>query len=224
MTIEKLKKLCLQYLEQDSETDLEEQSIEDLKSNDTFAEYLLNMEHVLYMALSRMATSKILPLQEFEIEKGTNTVHLTENGSKKPIFHAIKDVYCLDDKGNLGGNVKWTLIGTKLIIHEVNKDYTYYVAYHPSINSLETYLDNEITSIDDIELNDIGANHICVPDEMAINIKYLVYSEMKLEENASIANANKNYFENYLSSMYETQIIRNQVEIEMADWGDIYGN
>ena len=59
---------------------------------------------------------------------------------------------------------------------------------------------------------------------MAINLKYLVYSDMKLEESASIANANKNYFESYLNEMQAVQVQNNQVEIITRDWGDTYGD
>ena len=59
MTIETLIKYCLQYLEQDSETNVMKSSISELEENDTFKEYLYNIHHSLYMGLIRYSTSNI---------------------------------------------------------------------------------------------------------------------------------------------------------------------
>lgn len=223
MTIEKLAKYCLQALEQDAETDVMEASLTELESIDTFAEYVKNMEHSIYMGLVRFATSLILPVQEVFLEKGINTLELTKttySGVKKRYFHKIKEVYATDDSGNIvQNNVSYYVIGNKVVIKDFNKDYKYSVIYHPTINELKDYTTTFNSSIWDIELNDLG-----VPDEMAINIKFLVYSDMKLEENPSVANINKNYFESYLQEMQTTQVFNVQNEVITNDWSDAYGD
>lgn len=223
MTIEKLAKYCLQALEQDAETEVMEASITELESIDTFAEYIKNMEHSIYMGLVRFATSLILPVQEVLLEKGINTLEMTKtlsSGIKKRYFHQIKEVYATDDLGNVTKtNVSYYVIGNKVIIKDFNKDLNYHVIYHPTINDLSEYKDDINGSIWNIELNDLG-----VPDEMAINIKFLVYSDMKLEENPNVANTNKNYFESYLNEMKTTQVFNVQSEIITNDWSDIYGD
>lgn len=224
MKLKKLKQLCLQYLEQDDETNVIEEELIDLQTNDTFAEYLYNMDHVIYQGLARLVSAKILPLQMFELPKGTNICELVEKGTKKPIFHEITEVFALTEDGTMAENVKYTIVGSKIILQKIVEGYTYYVVYHPTIHMLDTYLTRNLVDINEIELTDIGDKHICIPDDMAINLKYLVYSEMKLEENPSVANANKNYFESYIASMQTVQIQRSQVEVQYMDWGDSYGD
>jgi hypothetical protein len=216
MTIEKLAKLCLQFLEQDAETDVMNTSISELENDDTFAEYLINMEHSIYMGLVRYATSKILPLQEVSIPEGKNT-HKMEDDAKRRLFHAIKEVYAEDENGCIVSNIPYYVIGKKIVLKEYNKDYLYNVIYYPTINDLSTYATTG--SIWDIDLEELG-----VPDEMAINLKYMVYSDMKTEESPSMANQCKNIFENYLDAMSTTQIMNNQTEYISSDWGDMYGD
>lgn len=221
MTIEKLAKYCLQALEQDTDTDVMLASIDELENIDTFAEYIKNMEHSIYMGLVRFATSLILPIQEVLMEKGINTLEMTKtlsSGVKKRYFHQIKEVYATDDLGNITKtNVSYYVIGDKVIIKDFNKDLNYHVIYHPTINELKDYSSSNY--IWGIELNDLG-----VPDEMAINIKFLVYSDMKLEENPNVANINKNYFESYLQEMKTTQVFNVQNIVITNDWSDKYGD
>ena len=225
MTIEKLVKYCLQYLEQDSETNVMDSNIEELKSDDTFKEYIYNIDHSIYMGLVRFVTSKILPLKEFcltieeEHNNGIKTLktpkisHLIDDNGRR-IFHEVKEVYAIDEESNMLKAINYVLIGDKIVLKDIKDGYYYYVLYYPIIHDLSYYNDD----IMQIELNDLG-----VPDEMAINIKYLIYSDMKIEESASIANINKNYFENYLSEMQTTKVENNQVELSSSEWSDIYG-
>lgn len=229
MTLEKLKKYCLQYLEQSDDLDIMTQDISDLEDNDIYAEYLLNIDHSLYMGLVRYATSLILPVCEKEVT--TNPFYLTEDGTASgyKLFHKIKEIYAVDSDGNLIANVKYMFVGNKCFIKEYNSNNTYFCVYHPIVYDLDHYVGTDKTQGVEIDnqldlakdLNGFGLN---IPDDMAINLKYLVYSDMKLEESASIANANKNYFESYLNEMQAVQVENNQVEIITRDWGDTYGN
>jgi hypothetical protein len=230
MTLEKLKKYCLQYLEQADDIDVMNEDIETLKENDIFAEYLLNMDHSILMGLVRYATSLILPICEKQITQ--NPFFLTENRtiSGKPLYHKIKEIYAIDSNGNMVPNVKYTIIGRKIIIKEpFNSDYTYYVLYYPAIYDLDNYVGanktQHVTEVNQLDLaKDLNGFGLSIPDDMAINIKYLVYSDMKLEESATLANINKNYFESYLNEMQTNQVQNNQVEIITRDWGDMYGD
>lgn len=257
MTLEKLKKYCLQYLEQADDIDVMNEDIETLKENDIFAEYLKNIDHSILMGLVRYATSLILPLCEKEITQ--NPFYLTEDGtmSGRPLYHKIKEIYAIDEEGNMLPNVKYVVVGKKIFIKpkyyydvdsssearnasnaldlslgEINKtekNYTYYVLYYPAIYELDNYVGADktqgVTDINDLDLAlDLNGFGLNIPDDMAINIKYLVYSDMKLEESASLANINKNYFESYLNEMQTNQVQNNQVEIITRDWGDMYGD
>lgn len=229
MTLEKLKKYCLQYLEQSDDLDIMSQDIDSLENNDIYAEYLLNIDHSILMGLVRYATSLILPVCEKEVT--SNPFYLTENGTATgyKLFHKIKEIYAVDSDGNLLPNVKFTFIGNKGFIKNYNSSYSYFCVYHPTIYELSHYVGADktqgVTEEDyldlALDLNGFGLN---IPDDMAINLKYLVYSDMKLEESASIANANKNYFESYLNEMQAVQVQNNQVEIITRDWGDTYGD
>ena len=229
MTLEKLKKYCLQYLEQADDVDVMSEDVETLKDNDIFAEYLKNIDHSILMGLVRYATSLILPVCEKSIAQ--NPFYLTEDGtnSGRALYHKIKEIYAIDEQGNLLPNIRYTIVGNKIFLR--NPDFTkfeYFVIYHPAIYDLESYVGGDkaqgVTSVDNLDLAmDLNGFGLRIPDDMAINIKYLVYSDMKLEESANLANVNKNYFESYLNEMITNQVQNNQVEIITRDWGDAYG-
>lgn len=208
MKIEKLVKHCLQYLEQDSDNNVMDLEIEDLLNDETFSEYTNNIESSIYAGLLRYAISDILPLKEISFENGSTNIDLVEKGTNKPICHNIQGVYSIDTNGNINFEVKYVVIGTKIRLLEKNDSLEYVVVYNPTIHELEFY--NE--DIFKIELNDLG-----VPDEMAEMLRYFVYSDMKLEENPSVALQNKNIFEEYLNSCKRNQISINQVELPSND-------
>lgn len=243
MTIEKLIKYCLQYLEQGSETDIMQSTIYELADDDTFAEYMKNIEHSIYMGLTRYASSNALKIAEYEVSKGDSIIELTENKTrpetgktvKKRLFHKIKEIYAEDENDNIVPSVDYFVIGDKIKIKNFKENYKYYILYYPTINELEFYIEPDETDIYNIELDNLG-----VTDEMAINLKYLVYSELKLEENPNLANINKNYFETYLESLNSMQVYNNQTEMinrmnpdvegesfvsaYSREWSDIYGD
>jgi hypothetical protein len=243
MTIEKLIKYCLQYLEQGSETDIMQSSISDLVDDDTFAEYIRNIEHSIYMGLTRYASSNALKIAEYEVPKGESIIPLVENKTrpetgktvKKRMFHKIKEIYAENENKDIVPSVDYFVIGDKVKIKNFKENYKYYILYYPTIYELEFYMTPEDTDIYSIELDELG-----VTDEMAINLKYLVYSELKLEENPNLANTNKNYFETYLESLNSLQVYNNQTSLVnrmnpdteaeacssaySREWSDIYGD
>lgn len=244
MTVETLIKLSLQYLEVDSDMNTSEiTDIDDIKASDTFTEYLNNVETAIYSGISRYAASLVLPLQEIKLDNkvtilefnnptvknGDNNTIRTIN-TKEKIFKRIKEVYALDENSNVKHNIKYTLIGSKLIITDFKSDYNYYVVYHPNVLYFDNYRDNSQTKYD-VELSymkltdpTLGAIYVNIPDEMAINIKYMVYSELKQEDYTAIANANRNYFEAYLDAEINNAQTQNyQEEINGIDYGDRYG-
>lgn len=257
MTIDKIIKYCLQYLELDTETDVMKTSISELAENDTFVEYVNNIENALFMGLTRYSSSNLLPVRIYEFEDGKYTAELTitkrlprrnSNGDfktdssgnivykdvTKPLAHGIKEVFATDLEGNIVPHVEYYVIGNTVKIKKPNSNYRYNVIYYPAIHDFEFYLKIEDDNIYDIELNDLG-----VTDEMAINLKYFVYSDLKLEENPNIANINKNYFESYLATLERSLVTFNQTELVNRtnmdvysddsvgydrDWRDVYGD
>lgn len=257
MTIDKLIKYCLQYLELDTETDVMHTSISELAENDTFAEYMNNIENTLFMGLTRYSSSNLLPIKIYEFGEGQTSAELVvereiprresngdlkyeTNGSvsyrkvTKPLAHSIKEVFATDKQGNIISNIEYYIIGNTVKIKKPKNNYQYNVIYYPAIHDFDFYLNVDDVNIYDIELNDLG-----VTDEMAINLKYFVYSDLKLEENPNIANINKNYFETYLTSLERKQVSFNQTNLVDRtnidvyseesvgfgkDWRDVYGD
>lgn len=257
MTIDKLIKYCLQYMELDAETDVMHTSIYDLAENDTFVEYINNIENSLFMGLTRYAASDVLPVKIYKLGQGERTATLVEEASipykesdgtfktdldgnvmyrkvNKPLAHKIKEVYAINADGDIMPNIEYYVIGYDVIIKKPKKDYSYCIVYHPMIHEFDYYL-----SIDDVDIYDIELSELGVTDEMAINLKYFVYSDLKLEENPNVANINKNYFETYLTSLESKQVTFNQTEIVnranfdvysdetvtySKEWRDVYGD
>lgn len=223
MLYEKLVKYCIQYLEQSSDVDVMNTDINEIADNDTFSEYIYNIEHSIYMGLSRYAQSLVLPVMEKEITSQSFYLTTDNTISGKRVFHKIKEIYALDKDGNFITNIDFIVVGSKIVIKKFDEDLTYYVIYHPTVLTLDNYL-TDIMTIYDIDLNNIDGNGLCVPDEMAINLKFLVYSELKVEDNPSVANLNKNYFESYLEECKINDTQNNENEAILTEMGDIYGN
>lgn len=256
MTIEKLIKYCLQYLELDTETDVMTASMTDLSGNDTFVEYINNIENALFMGLTRYSTANVLPVRMKRLEGGgfvefietrflpiknsdgtfvyETTGEISKRAVSKPLAHKIKEIFAINEKDILISNIEYYLIGNNIRIKKYNPNYEYYVVYYPAIHDLSFYLEKPDDNIYDIELDDLG-----ITDEMAINLKYFVYSDLKLEENPNLATANKNVFETYLSGLQRNQVVFNQTEMlnrtnldyesdvtsELStEWRDIYGD
>jgi hypothetical protein len=242
MTIDKLIKYCLQYLELDTETNVMNTSVYELAENDTFVEYMNNIENSLLMGLTRYASSNLLPVKIFAFDEGVYSADLVDtrnipkresNGDlkyktsgeidykkvTKPLANKIKEVFAINSNGDIISNIEYYVIGNNVRIKKPRKDYQYNVIYYPAIHDFDFYLSVEDTNIYDIELSDLG-----VTDEMAINLKYFVYSDLKLEENPNLANINKNYFETYLASLERIQVSFNQTELVNRANVDVYGD
>lgn len=244
MTFETLIKLSLQYLEVDADMNTSEYNIEDLLANDTFAEYIKNIENSVYSGIARYVSSNVLPIQEIELQQKVTVLELgnitIQNDSdnsvrsltvKERIFNKVKEVYCLDENSNVIHNVPYTLIGSKLILKEYRDNYTYYVVYYPNVMYIENYRDDTQTKYD-IELSMLkvvdsvlGNVYVSIPDTMAINIKYMIYSEAKLEENASVSITNKNMFESYLQECKnQVETFNYQTEYRGVEYEDSYAD
>ena len=233
MKIERLMLLSLQYLEKDADIDTTKFTIDDVKDNDIFSEYINNMEHSIQMGLMRLSSSLILPVQEVEVlgsklieSKGVFKLQLKD--TKESIAHKIAQVYKIKANGAFEGNIHYTVIGSKIIIRDkwMKADDTYFVIYHPRVFDLERYRDENENTYDidlsclSIEDEDLGEIIVNVPDEMAMTIKYLIYSDLKMEEEPSIANINKNYFESYLNENATTQIVGHEIETKGMNWNE----
>lgn len=212
MTILKLTQYILQYCEQSPDMNVTEETLDELLDDDTLSEYMNNVSHCIYAGLVRFAESGVLPYQEEDFTSDSNIVNLINKA------HRIVEVYGYNSNGNLV-NVKYHVTGKKVRLLNRQSDCTYTIVYAPMINDLSTYLTKDITTIWDIDLEELG-----VPDELAILIKYLAYSELKIEDNADMANQNKNYFETYLSEAVTKQIHNNQTQVKYYENSDIYGS
>ncbi len=224
MKLDKLGRLCLQFLEQDPDIDLldEDNSMDNLSTDDTFAEYVKNIYHSIYTAITRLVSSEVLPLKEISFEEGKSILEIAKTlptGSKIRDFHEIKEVYAVVDDNIVNENVSYIVIGNKIRIKNFNKNYNYICIYSPTIHDLSSYVKGDMI-VWDIDLEELG-----IPDEMAIMIKYFVYSDLKYEENPSTANAAKNYFETYIEEMKTTQISNVETEFKSNEvWEDVYAN
>lgn len=216
MTIKRLIQYCLQYLEPDIDSKILEEDIESLKENDSFAEYINNIEHSIYMGLTRYAASNVLPLKELQLTQRETKVVSNINGL--PLIHKIKELYAENEEEIV--NVSYFYVANKIKIKNFNEDYKYFLIYHPTINDLDSYIKSKnLDTIYDLELNNLNGE-VSVPDEMAINLKYFVYSDLKIEDNPNVANINKNYFESYLDQLKTEEISYTQSNFETIDWGE----
>lgn len=208
MKLELLKKLILNYLEPDDSVDIQNTDISDLTSNDTFSEYLLNMDSSIYNAIARIVTAKVLPPKTFEFSYKELNNQKIYDIPKKDIYE-IDKISLIDVRGI--HNVGYSVFANKIYLEEPKKNGTYIVTYSPNVDYFTSYLNDEITDINDIDLNDLG-----IPDNIAIIIKFYVYADLKTEENASLANVNRNYFEEAIASITRNDSYTIQTKVEAS--------
>lgn len=206
-----LKKLCLAYLEQDIDTNVMEEEINDLKQDDVFKEYLNNIDGSIYNAISRLVQAKKLPIKSVVINKND----MLSGVYNLPLdCYQVKEINKITNTG-FNGNIMYQIIGKQLVIPNIKDEESYIIVYFPRFLYFDTYLDiDNLETIDDLDLEAHG-----LPDELAITIKYAVYGDMKTEENPSLAANNRNYFEAILAERTKIDVFTHQAQVNGDDIG-----
>ena len=210
MKLKTLKKLCLSYLEQD-DTNVMKTEIRVLEQDDVFKEYLNNIDGSIYNAISRLVQSYKLPIMTLPVkfdEFENNMVRLPQN------CYQVKEISLMTKEG-LYGNIKYQVVGNSVFIPNIVANTMYLIVYYPRFLYFDSYLNDELTDINEIDLAENG-----LPDELAITIKYAVFGDMKSEENPNLAVVNRNYFESILSENNRVDIITNQGNTQSKDDND----
>lgn len=209
MTLGNVKRLCLALLEQDIDTNVMEESLDNIEENDVFKEYLNNMDGAIFNAISRLVTNKKLPIVVKIIGKSD-----FDSG----LYQLPEDTYQFKElaamtKDGVNGNIKYQVIGKTLYLPQVQYE-KYLLMYHPRFFYFDKYA--KLDGVEDI--NEIELSNHNLPDELAINIRYAVYGDMKTEENSGLALNYKNYFEAILNEKSVDSIINHSVQV-----GENYG-
>lgn len=233
-TIEMIKKAALQLLGVTLSDDISGISIPALiEKDDTYAQYLVNMDTSINRAVMRIVHSDKLPHKSYTLAYAeTYPTGVTTNGHTVTVplsvlgndVRALERVDFVDGRGNITADVNYDVVGVGDIMLAALRPYERYVfiySYSPSAVSPLMSLSTEAQDWrnDDISLGGTGTgaynkNVLDVPDELARIIPEYVFGDLYIHDEPTIAMYHgKNVFEAELAAYNPpTSVKNNKIE------------
>jgi hypothetical protein len=220
-TIEMIKKAALQLLGVTLSDDISGLSIPELiEKDDTYAQYLVNMDVSINRAIARMVQAEKLPHKSFTVlfsEEYTNGITVSGNAMTVPLsvcgvgVRALERVDFVDAYGRIDSDVDYGVMGESDIVLPILKSGERYVmiySYLPATVSTIMELSQAAKDwkADDIEMGGTGdgaynKNVVDVPDELAIIIPEYIFGDLFMHDEPTIAMIHgKNVFEAELAA------------------------
>lgn len=233
-TIEEIKKSALQLLGATLSDDIRSASIQELiEKDDTYAQYLLNMDGSINRALNRIVHEDVLPNKTFMIEYSEeypDGVSVKGNAMVVSINDIISDLrelknVVLMDASHMWYNedVDYGTLGNDILLKPLKEGQTYliYYSYIPEkISSIMKLSENAQKWLDEnviIGGSGEGAynkNVIDIPDELASIIPKFIFGELYMHDEPAIAMYQGiNQFEAYLAN-YNPPVAKNYNQIK----------
>ena len=228
-TIEDIKRAALQLLGANLSDNLYGQSIPELiEKDDTYAQYLVNMDESINRAIKRMVQKGVLPDKTYTLAFSESYEEgIAVNGGNMVVsaekiiegFRELKRVDFLDSRDMLHQDVDYALLGEEILLKSLreNERYVFTYSYAPVKISPIMALSKEAKKWHDDELS-IGntgegaynKNTLDIPDELASIIPKFVFGELYMHDEPSVAMYQGiNPFEAYLSDYKPPESVKN---------------
>ena len=228
-TIEEIKKATLQLLGATLSDDIYGATIPQLiEKDDTYAQYLINMDESINRAIKRMVQKDVLPLKTHRLDYaeeygdgvsivGRNlvvSVDMLIDG-----YRELKRVDWLDRHGNIIQDVEYGVLGDDILLETLKdgESYCFIYSYIPLSISPIMALSKEAKAWKDeqVKLGETGEgaynkNVLDIPDDLASIIPKFVFGELYMHDEPSIAMYQGiNPFEAYLSEYKPSENVNN---------------
>lgn len=233
-TIEMIKKAALQLLGVTLSDDISGISIPALiEQDDTYAQYLVNMDASINRAVMRIVHSDKLPHKSYTLAYAEiYPVGVTTNGTSITVplsvlgndVRALERVDFVDGRGRIHADVDYAVLGEndiELPALRINERYVFIYSYAPVAVSPAMALSKEARDWrdDEIESGNTGdgaynKNVIDIPDELARIIPEYVFGDLYIHDEPTIAMYHgKNVFEAELAAYNPpTSVKNNKIE------------
>ncbi len=232
-TIEMIKKAALQLLGVTLSDDISGLSIPELiEKDDTYAQYLVNMDVSINRAITRMVHTEKLPHKSFTIlysNKYEDGITVSGNTMSVSLsvcdrIRALERIDFVDGRGNIYVDFDYGVLGESDIVLQAlrpNERYVLIYSYIPVAVSPRMELSQEARDwkADDIEMGGTGGgaynkNILDVPDELAIIIPEYIFGDLYIHDEPTIAMYHgKNIFEAELAAYNPpTSVKNNKIE------------
>lgn len=232
-TIEMIKKAALQLLGVTLSDDISGLSIPELiEKDDTYAQYLVNMDVSINRAITRMVHVDKLPYKSFTVpysEEYGNGITVSGNSMIIPSsaisgLRELKRVEFIDSWGYVIPDVDYGVIGEGDIVLEPlrkNEKFVFIYSHTPSPVSSIMPLSEAAKAWRDSEIKAGGTgdgaynkNVLDIPDELASIIPEYVFGELYIHDEPTIAMYHgKNVFEALLAAYTPpTSVKNNKIE------------
>ena len=228
-TIEDIKRAALQLLGANLSDDIYGQSIPELiEKDDTYAQYLVNMDESINRAIKRMVQKGVLPDKKYTLSfaesypqgvsvNGKNMI--VSVGSLIEGFWVLKCVDLLDRNSMLHQDVDYGVLGDDVLLKVLREDEQYIFTYSceparispimPLSKEAKQWFANEL-AIGNTGDGAYNKNTLDIPDELASIIPKFVFGELYMHDEPSIAMYQGiNPFEAYLSDYKPPESVKN---------------
>ena len=222
VTIEDVKKESLKLLGATLSDDISSQSIPALiEKDDTYAQYLLNMDESINRALTRIVNEGKLPEKTFSIVYSEeNQDGVVVNGSNMFItlekcasdFRELIKIDFVTSRGDIVRDVEYGILGEEILLPCIKEGerYVFSYKYAPPMVSPLMPLSEKARKWQEVDMSlgdggNYGAgaynkNTLGIPDELANIIPKFVFGELYLHDDPTVAMyQGTNQFEAYLA-------------------------
>lgn len=224
-TIEDIKRAALQLLGANLSDDLFGQSIPELiEKDDTYAQYLVNMDESINRAIKRIVQKGILPDKNYTLAFAESYPDgIAVNGGNMVVcieklidgFRELKRVDLLDRRGNFYQDVDYGVLGDEILLKVLQdgERYVFTYSYEPATISPFMDLSQEAQKWKGPDNTGEGAynkNVLDIPDDLASIIPKFVFGELYMHDEPSVAMYQGiNPFEAYLADYKPPESVKN---------------
>lgn len=230
VTIEQVKKESLKRLGVVLSDNIDSATIPELiEKEDTYAQYLRNMDEPINAAIKRMVNEDVLPMKTFTLQFAeeypegisiNNRVMFVNVEDVIPDIHEVKSVDYITARGDICADLDYGVVGENELILPALKDgesYKIHYSYIPQKVSPFMSLSVAAQAWKEKNIEEGGTgegaynkNILDIPDELANIIQYFVFGELYMHDEPTVAMyQGTNRFEAYLSQYTPAEHVKN---------------
>jgi hypothetical protein len=199
MTLEEIKRQVLKLIEPDASFT---ETIDSYMQDENYKGYLESVVPSINRAVARMIALDKIPYKTHTIAYTSVDTTITSNYKTYNLDSLITDFNKVIAITRDDNPITFKIIGSTLYIPR-NKIGTYVVVYSPIPSVI-------VDTDDSLDLSTIG-----IPNRLANIIPYYVVADLLEDnENYTLANTSRNYFEEYLNAFDNTEVFNMQGDVE----------
>lgn len=202
MTLGEIKIEALKLMFTNYEQDIKASEIDELKLDETFGSYLVNMNEAINRAINRFMLKGVLAVKKviYDHTQGDLGTFLTRYDMAE-VADYYKIVKVSKESGRRYiGNIDFMSEGSDIVLPTLEAGEKYIIEYVPRATRITD------TTEEDTE--------IALPEEMASMIPYYIKAELYEEDEPEIAAVSRNIFEQFIIELQAERTTHYQARVE----------